>query len=630
MITPMVKVTLMGPKRLLMAAFDLVHSAGVVHLDPYPISGAQLTFLEAVTEKGEERTIRDQLNGLLDKVVRLKGSLPPPPAPSTAPAWLFGHSISRGDIVDLLDRAEAEITPEHENLLALRAELAVLSRYERVVTALYPLLEEVVEQEKLELMGIILERKREGVLPLLEKEMDRITGRRYRIFTGHMDRDHIAAILAYPRQSEGPVKALFSAENIAEIRLPEEYSDRPLAATLRMIIRRQKELPHELELSEKLLGSLSGKWLGSLARIEEIIRDRLDEIQTVGFGAQSRHTFFLRGWMPEDRTENLVSTLKGNFGDEILVQIEPIQESEYGQVPVELKNRPYVRIFEPIVRLVSLPRYGSLDPTPFVAFFFPLFFGFILGDIAYGLVLMALAGLLRRKYHHRPTIRALATVFVFAGFSATIFGVLFGEFLGNLGEHWGLHPLLMDRSQVIMPLLFIALGLGLAHIMVGFILSLITGFRQRHRKQSVAAGANLLALTGLVMVIMSTAGFLPRTANVGVLLLALGIPLLLFTEGFMGPLEFLKALGNVLSYARLMAIGIASVVLANVANMMGGTTESLAAGIMVALIFHTLNFILGVFSPTIHSLRLHYVEFFSKFYQPGGKPYRPFRRHRNL
>ena len=79
-----------------------------------------------------------------------------------------------------------------------------------------------------------------------------------------------------------------------------------------------------------------------------------------------------------------------------------------------------------------------------------------------------------------------------------------------------------------------------------------------------------------------------------------------------------------------MAIGISSLVLARVANMIGGTVESLAVGVTLALIFHTLNFALGVFSPTIHSLRLHYVEFFSKFYQPGGKPYKPFRRHRTL
>jgi V/A-type H+-transporting ATPase subunit I len=98
----------------------------------------------------------------------------------------------------------------------------------------------------------------------------------------------------------------------------------------------------------------------------------------------------------------------------------------------------------------------------------------------------------------------------------------------------------------------------------------------------------------------------------------------------MGPLEFLKTFGNVLSYARLMAIGISSMVLAQVANMIGQTSESVAVGIMMALIFHTLNFVLGVFSPTIHSLRLHYVEFFSKFFQPGGKPYTPFRRHRTL
>jgi V/A-type H+-transporting ATPase subunit I len=92
-----------------------------------------------------------------------------------------------------------------------------------------------------------------------------------------------------------------------------------------------------------------------------------------------------------------------------------------------------------------------------------------------------------------------------------------------------------------------------------------------------------------------------------------------------GPIEFLGLIGNILSYLRIAAIGLASVYLAQVANEFAGVMGSLVVGIMIAVLIHALNLALGVFSPTIHSLRLHYVEFFRKFYEGGGRPYQPFR-----
>jgi V/A-type H+-transporting ATPase subunit I len=378
------------------------------------------------------------------------------------------------------------------------------------------------------------------------------------------------------------------------------------------------------------MGHLSTRWYGTLSRIREVLRERLDEFSSLQLSARSRHTFFLRGWLPEDKVQMMLGVVKSNFGDEVMVEAIPAIFSERDKVPVQLRNAPLVRVFEPLVKLLALPRYGSLDPTPFIAFFFPLFFGFILGDIAYGLVLTVLSAWCFKRFGDRPLARSMSAVFMLSGISAAIFGLLYGEFLGNLGEGWGLHPLLMDRAHLIMPLLFISLGLGLGHILLGFLLNMAISIRQRNHRHWVSAMANILSLSGLVLIIISASGYLPTGDHIGILLLVPGILLLFFSEGLMGPLEFLKTFGNVLSYARLMAIGISSVVLAQVANMIGRTSESLAVGIMMALIFHTLNFVLGVFSPTIHSLRLHYVEFFGKFYQPGGKPYTPFRRHRTL
>jgi len=630
MITPMVKVTFMGPKKLLMGVLDLVHSLGVVHLEPFPIPDNRLEYTHFPAEDEQQANLRSQMQNLLEKVERLMVSLKAPSVPSTAPAWLFTHHLSREDLEGAVNSADQEITPIYSQLIELTDELTMLSRYERVLTALYPLLEDATELQNLELMGIILERRRTGILPLLEKELERITGGRFQVFTRPMDKEDLAAIIAYPTESERMIRRLLGEEDIAEIRLPSKYEGKPLATTLRLLIRRQKELPEKIRELSHNLALISARRYGSLCRIREILRERMDEFQTMILGAQSRHTFFLRGWIPEEKVENMLGTVKTNCGDEVLVQAAPARFDERDQVPVQLSNAPFVRIFEPMIGLLALPRYGSLDPTPFMAFFFPLFFGFILGDIAYGLVLLGLSAWVFRHFPGRPLVRSISAIFMLSGISAVVFGFLFGEFLGNLGERFGLHPILMDRARMVMPLLFIAVGLGLAHIMLGFLLNMITSIRQKHRRRWISALANMVCLAGLVAVIVSSLGYIPRGEHVGIFLLLLGIPILIFNEGLMGPLEILRTFGNILSYARLMAIGIASVVLAQVANMIGATTESIAVGVFLALIFHTLNFAMGIFSPTIHSLRLHYVEFFSKFYQPGGKPYKPFRRHRSL
>lgn len=627
MITPMARVTFMGPRRHLIRVLDLLHYLGAVHLEPYPIPDQRLEYFRISADDEKQADLSKNLNSLLEKVSSLLVALKVSSIPSTTPAWLFDHNISREDLESSVEQAEGQITAPYSELIELKNELAFLQRYERVLTALYPLLEDTVELQHLELMGIILERKRSAILPLLEKELSRITDGNFRIFTRSMDRDNVAAILAYPRESEGMIRTLFSEESIAEIRLPAGYEDKSLSTTLRLLFKRQRELPTLIGELNRVLERLSERWYVILSRIREILRERMDTLATLTMSAHSQHTFFLRGWMPEEKMAPMFEVIDSNFENEVLVEASPVYLNERDEVPIQLKNKPVMRVFEPLVKLLGLPRYGTLDPTPFMAVFFPVFFGFILGDIAYGLLLLGLSTWFYRSFKDNPLIRSICAVFMLSGFSATVFGLLFGELLGDLGEHWGLHPILMNRAQLFLPLLFIAVGLGFIHVMFGIFLNMIVSIRHGHRRHLLSSLGNMLSLVGLMVVILFATGRLPGGDRIGVPLMFLGISLLVLSEGLMGPLEFLKTFGNVLSYARLMAIGVSSVVLAQVANMIGGIIGPIAVGFFVALVFHTLSFALGVFSPTIHSLRLHYVEFFSKFFQPGGKPYEPFRRY---
>lgn len=174
-----------------------------------------------------------------------------------------------------------------------------------------------------------------------------------------------------------------------------------------------------------------------------------------------------------------------------------------------------------------------------------------------------------------------------------------------------------------MPFLLLVVALGLVHILIGLVLGVIGAFRS-HRKESFGKGLSVLMILLIVTLLLAAFGILPRaffTPVVVVLLIA--FPVLVVLEGIVAPIEFLSTLGNILSYARIMALGTASVTMAVVANRMVGDFGSIVVGVLFALLFHLVNFALGVFGPTVHALRLHYVEFYGKFYSPGGAEYRP-------
>jgi V/A-type H+-transporting ATPase subunit I len=211
-----------------------------------------------------------------------------------------------------------------------------------------------------------------------------------------------------------------------------------------------------------------------------------------------------------------------------------------------------------------------------------------------------------------------------AAFSVA-FGLAFGELFGDLGRHWfGLHPFLLDRERSLLPFLGLTIAIGLVHILLGLALGMINAARG-HPRQAVGRGVALLMVILIVIALLAAVGVLPRRllSPVTVALLV-AFPILIVAEGIIAPIEFLSTISSILSYARIMALGTASVMMAIAANQLAGSMGSVLVGIVFGLLFHLVNFALGVFAPTVHGLRLHYVEFFGKFYSPGGHEYRPF------
>jgi V/A-type H+/Na+-transporting ATPase subunit I len=182
-----------------------------------------------------------------------------------------------------------------------------------------------------------------------------------------------------------------------------------------------------------------------------------------------------------------------------------------------------------------------------------------------------------------------------------------------------------NRIDAMVPLLILTIGIGVFHVVLGLVIGVINSMTRRNPRHvcekcgMIGIIFCLLLLLGIIVEIIPGALLIPV-----IIFLGIAVVLVIYGGGTLGAIEIMGTVGNILSYARLMAIGMASVILAMVANELGGSMEVLVVGILIAVLLHTLNLMLAMFSPSIHSVRLHVVEFYSKFYHGGGLPYHPF------
>jgi len=254
------------------------------------------------------------------------------------------------------------------------------------------------------------------------------------------------------------------------------------------------------------------------------------------------------------------------------------------------------------------------------------------GDVGYGIVMFIIALLMGKKV--KKGLMADIMKFLRMGAIWTIvFGVLFGEYFGDLGEKFGIKPVWLSRSEPesIFPLLTMAIAVGVGHIMFGLLIGAWNAFVHKSRSHFLERVGMFVGILGLLVLVGSISSFLPGGVTVlGWIVFAIGLIMVAISMGttgvFLGPIEFVGLLGSILSYLRIAALGLASVYLAKVANDLGGMVSSAVVGVLIAVIIHALNIVMAILSPTIQSLRLQYVEFFRRFYEGGHSPFTPFKK----
>jgi V/A-type H+-transporting ATPase subunit I len=623
----MAPVQIVGLKKDLSLILQVLRQAGCVHIEELSgmpeISARPLTLdRETLRQQEELGLLVAKLGGLIDTLGGAREK-PAPPAPAGCMAE------ARRGLEDLMPRVK-ELSSQREQL---ESELTSLPQYEATLRKLLPIIPDSVHQPGNRSVGLLVAREHIEILDMIGRRVFDLTEGWAEMVASEVDMSTRAMLIVFPEKYADQIESLLGREDITRHRLPSELGEGPPDVILAALHRRMAIIPEQINDIGRELGELSAQWQGQLSSWRVVLQDEVESSRVLSKFGETDLTFVLAGWVPTRSLESVRTALQEGTGNTILIEEMMMTPELAKRAPVVLQNPQPSKPFESLVKMLALPRYGHIDPTQLMALFLPIFIGMILGDTGYGLIILALSlGLLRR--FKAGLIRDLLIALAMGAGWSIIFGFLYGEAFGSLGEHIGMHPLWLDRTKPedVVALLILSIAVGAVHITLGLILGVREAIRDKSRHHLFERGGMLVGLIGLFIIVAVMTHYLPQGfMTVGVAVLIIGVVLLSASLGclgiVMGPIEFVTLVGNVLSYLRIAAIGLASVYLAKVANEVAGITGNIVVGVMIAALIHALNLVLGMFSPTIHSLRLHYVEFFRKFYEGGGRPYEPFGSH---
>ena len=626
----MTKVQIIGRKPHVEPVLGRLYQMGLLELisarDEPALELAAFPDEEARAERVQElHLVLAQLDGLLT----LAGDSTTVSAVEATSSDDFRRELNT--IVSLVEPLAARIED-------LQTELAVLPRYIEPLSRLLPLVPELAELDESEIralqlnaVALVLNTADENVVEVLREALRAELGDRFVLVAVPVEPDAIGCVIVTPRSAAEGVQTVLGRERVRPVPLPSRYENLSFRGAVTAMEARLREIPDELDRARIELRALLAPRAAAWRAARRRLLGEVEQLEAVARAGATDRAFVIVGWAPRERVPELRLELeRAADGQLALDEISTLPEVE---PPVLMRNRTLARPFEFLVRFLDLPRTGSLDPTVLMAFFLPLMVGVMVGDVVYGTLLLVVALLVRQRFAvGSATVRDLSRVFVAGAVWAIVFGFLFGEALGNAGHELGLPALWFYRggADAVQPLLLFSLALGAAHVVLGQLLGLWQSASARRRVEFVNRFGSLLALGGVFALAGLVTHRVPGGMVASVLAMAAvaaGLVLLIAGRGalglVMGPLELVGTFGNVLSYLRLAAVGLASTYLAMVANELT-VVGPIWLGVFVGVFFHTLNLALASFSPMIQALRLHYVEFFSKFYEGGGRPFRPF------
>lgn len=408
-----------------------------------------------------------------------------------------------------------------------------------------------------------------------------------------------------------------------------------------------QRITQELEQNEQQTAQAEEK-LAQLTSLAEPIRQAADRASVRINREEGRSrlldtekTFLLEGWVPEENWPQLESQLK-NYP--CAWELRDPTEEEYPKVPVKLKNNWFTRPLSMVTEMYSLPAYNGLDPNPLMAPFFILFYGIMMADMGYGLLMMIASVVVLKKSRPRAGMHNFFALLGLCGVSTFIMGAVTGGFFGDFIPQllklinpastfvW-FWPTLFTPLEDTMMILVGAMALGFVQILVGMAISFVKKLRRGQVMDAiweevtwwVVFAGLALAILGVTNVVIILGGVM---VVAGPILTEKGFGKI---TGIFGSLynHVTGYFGDILSYSRLMALMLAGSVIAQVFNTLGAIPGNVVIFIIISMLGNALNFALNLLGCYVHDLRLQCLEYFNKFYEDGGKPFRPMKLDTN-
>jgi len=659
MLLEMSKIRIIGLKAVFPQTLDALYSFGKIQFDDLApaIEAGELPLKSMAQPEGREEEIAEMTAAQQRSEVVCQGLYGDEeqhlPADQDNPLFTAEPAdlITQSQVT--LDRLEPQVKDLAAQRQALEDQQAELEKYKPVIAQIAPIIEHNIgdSDKGLDALVLLIEKRNEALIKTFEPALQEISSTRTKVIDAELANDVIPLVVVFDKKYSSDIWAYLKDTHANQMKLPEDLEDVPLPEAI-------KHLQGQIEAADEKIAEINDtiKTLGAdsfdeLVGLKDALHDRLQEFEATKLFAETEYTFVVEGYVPKSELPALISAV-GEVSPDVMVDEEPITPAIYPEVPVEIeKKKGRMNAFRAAIGLWGTPQYGQLDPTTILAISFPFIFGMIVGDAGYGLLMVIFCLVLRKKMPDSIGVQNITGVLFPAGIMTMIFGCFYFEFFGNLAHEyipfiknihpieitsWFTLPFLRTETNLMNTLLFLAIGVGVLEVAIGLVIGIINSKKGGHTKHIFEKAGILMIIFAALLMVVSM--MMPAvTAALGAtgaaifkyaayVILAFGLISALFGGGIMGAIETLEAVTHSASYIRIMAVGLVGALLADAANDLMFKTMPNIGGLAIGLILHILNFAIILFSPSIHALRLTFLEFFGNFFERGSRQYKPFAR----